>query len=585
MRKRRASWRHARSSGGDEVDGTLDGTMTNGRGSTEPARRLGSEPQQLRLLGVSLLTSGAEGPVLVPGLGLVFDAAGLTISKASGEVVKTMPWESMSAIGTEHQLDRPQDEVLLRVSSVGRSHRFVISGVDRGSFGELLSRLASRYRGGGAPVPSSGEAAAPRRGAKGPPSVESLLVAPPEQRAPESAAGPAATAARDEDSRAGEQRPAAPAAEPAQAREVLPQTSKPRAPEAPGPAAEPPAPAVRAAEVPAPAAPSPEAPAPEPLAAGTPKPAPEGRASTPWAVPKSEPASPGPVSQPVPASQPPAASEPAAGPPSAGGGKAAKAPEPGEATTQMGTTKPEVIQVWGGTTKDARADLPAQARRTSTPRKALLGLLGVLLIAALAFLGLYFAQRQGAIDILPHSIVTPPAGAAVPSAQLDRPGSASGAATGSGLQLPRTAATSTGSSSSGNGSHAGVPVIPGLTVGQLTGISENEGFSCSPVGTTSFNCNRPAQDAMVHISSPDGQSVSSVSVTVLGPPGSASFDPMLQPFAAVTYPGSSPSQASQWLGSSLSGGGKTSIGSVSYTLVAVPDRTLLELSAGGAASQ
>ncbi|HLG92451.1 MAG TPA: hypothetical protein VKY15_05655 [Acidimicrobiales bacterium] len=109
--------------------------------------------QALEFSGVSLLTSSGEGPISVPGLGLRFGPAGVTVSKPTGEVVRTMPWGSLTGLATEGPGEGGPGSVVLRVSAGERSHRFVVPTEDPAGFEDSLARLARHYRSQPPPAP------------------------------------------------------------------------------------------------------------------------------------------------------------------------------------------------------------------------------------------------------------------------------------------------------------------------------------------------------------------------------------------------------------------------------------------------
>ncbi len=100
---------------------------------------------QLRLSGVALLTSTEHGQVSVPDLGLVFDEAGLTVSKATGEVVRILPWSSLAGLASESS--KAPGGVVLNVTTEYRSHRFVVPASDQATLDRSLASVANRYRG------------------------------------------------------------------------------------------------------------------------------------------------------------------------------------------------------------------------------------------------------------------------------------------------------------------------------------------------------------------------------------------------------------------------------------------------------
>lgn len=537
--------------GSDDAD--LNGRPQQGEGPPAPGSegvgRAVRETGELRLTGVSLLTDTPEGRLRVPDLTLVFDAQGLTVFKGSGEAVKLYPWTSLSGLGTELQLGRPADEVLLRVSSPDRSHRFVVSGQDRAGFDERLTRLAYRYR----PAPGQpGEPAAPPAGSAAPESV-------PRERG---AVPPPAPVVSAEWARHWTNRPEA-------------SKEGPPAGQAPEPSAPPSAERRGAPESGARSEGSPS----RPEAGGAAKPPVARRLSPP------PPDTPGPSAaagreHPPPVSGPPVEVGGRGPQPPGRPGGAVVGPAGGTATAGGARREEETGQMQPVAAPEQPVGFQPKVR--STGRRILIWFLVVLLVLVLAFLGLYFAQRQGAIDILPHQIVTPPASSSSPAPQSSLRGSV--AASSKAAAGPKKAAEGVAVPATAAKAPAPPNVIAQMTVGELSVIAAGQGFSCTPVGTSSFNCTRLSQDAVLHVTSPNGQGVSMVALTVLGPPGSAEPG-LLQSVASVPYQGAAPQQASQWVSANLQQSAGTTIGPVSFQLVVLPDKTLLELSRGGSQAQ
>ena len=103
--------------------------------------------EQLHVSGVSLLTTADTGPVTVPDLGLTFNASGVTVSKATGEIVRVMGWNDLKGLATESRPSTsPYNGVVLKVSTAAKAHRFVVPAEDPTAFEDRLAGVARYYR-------------------------------------------------------------------------------------------------------------------------------------------------------------------------------------------------------------------------------------------------------------------------------------------------------------------------------------------------------------------------------------------------------------------------------------------------------
>ncbi len=133
-----------------------------GQRSTESAEPGTAPIEPIRLSGVSLLTSTDKGPVRVPDLGLSFDAAGVTVAKGNGDVVRVLPWDDLTGLSVEPlPAGAPEQMVALKVSTEHRSHHFVVGTSDPAIFRARLSQMARFYRGRSEPAESESQASVP----------------------------------------------------------------------------------------------------------------------------------------------------------------------------------------------------------------------------------------------------------------------------------------------------------------------------------------------------------------------------------------------------------------------------------------
>jgi len=111
----------------------------------KPAPSRPFESFELTLSDVYLLTKDGNEEVAVPGLGVVINQSGLTVSKADGSIVAVVAWQDLQSLRTTDRMqvepDAPPAVVVEAVSSV-RAHRFAVPTDDPDGLERVISDLA-----------------------------------------------------------------------------------------------------------------------------------------------------------------------------------------------------------------------------------------------------------------------------------------------------------------------------------------------------------------------------------------------------------------------------------------------------------
>jgi hypothetical protein len=98
---------------------------------------------------VYLLTDGRDGRIAVPQLRIGFDQAGLTLTKASDEVVWSSPWVELSGLSTADRSVLPDGRegiVIVIAERNGVRHRFVLPTDDPAEMESRLRTMALAQR-------------------------------------------------------------------------------------------------------------------------------------------------------------------------------------------------------------------------------------------------------------------------------------------------------------------------------------------------------------------------------------------------------------------------------------------------------
>ncbi|MGH9169668.1 MAG: hypothetical protein ACRD0Z_02155 [Acidimicrobiales bacterium] len=117
----------------------------------EPAAAPGSDLTditQLDLIDVTLKTEFSGEQAEVTGLVLGFDASGMTVRKADGTSVVTIPWGTITGLSADvvgNQQHALSTAVALDVQSRLKTHRFVVPNVQPGALTSSLGVISSRY--------------------------------------------------------------------------------------------------------------------------------------------------------------------------------------------------------------------------------------------------------------------------------------------------------------------------------------------------------------------------------------------------------------------------------------------------------
>jgi hypothetical protein len=104
------------------------------------------ESFELTLSDVYLLTKDETGDVAVPGLGVVINQSGLTVSKPDGSVAAVVDWADLKSLSTSERMEvepgTPPAVVVEAVSSV-RAHRFAVPTDDPEGLERVITELAN----------------------------------------------------------------------------------------------------------------------------------------------------------------------------------------------------------------------------------------------------------------------------------------------------------------------------------------------------------------------------------------------------------------------------------------------------------
>lgn len=512
----------------------------------------------LRLSGVSLLTRTEEGDVTIPDLGLTFDESGLTVTKASGEVVRLIPWPSLGEISSE-TAGRPNGvspAALVRVSAGERVHRFVVPAVDAGALDQRLSDVTRRYK-----APATGEPHE-RGGSNGSPVVGLVAVAlgAPSGAPPGGASAPPPPPASTAAPAPGSWPAAPPAGAPPPPPPDAAVGAAPAPPEGALSATAPPAPAPPAPAPPASAPPAPEPPATEPPdVTGT-------SAGLGSALSSPVPVAPAPSRRrgrrrgeapPTPPPPPPSARPGADAWPSGGQAGQAAPSEPGPATSLLpvvGGTVAGDGAVGSAFTEPPRpAGTPTAAERR---RRRSIWALAVLVVIVAVLVGLYVAQREGLIHFLPKSVASPPSTTTAVTGASRTQGS-------TGSTTPRVASSP----------------IPGMTSSDVTNLAQALEFHCLQANSTLTTCSQPANSAVLNVTEVPGGNVRLVTLTVGGLPGNPVVGNLVPKVAQLPYQGAQPAAASTWAHAHETSSGQVVIGSARLTMTSLPNQTILQISA------
>lgn len=111
--------------------------------STEPF-----DSFELTLSNVYLVTSDREGELAVPGLGVVVDQIGLTVTKPDGSVGAVLKWGDLRTVQTGARMTMPSGTPAVVVEAVSdrRTHRFVVPTTDPEGLEGIIVELAAARR-------------------------------------------------------------------------------------------------------------------------------------------------------------------------------------------------------------------------------------------------------------------------------------------------------------------------------------------------------------------------------------------------------------------------------------------------------
>lgn len=112
---------------------------------TQPS---GAQTAVFNLENVSLLTQTDTGVVELPGLSLELGPPGITIKRSNGALVKTVPWDVITAISVEDEpkvVPSDPDCSLVYVQTKDRTHRFKKRNQEAKSIAESIGDVASQY--------------------------------------------------------------------------------------------------------------------------------------------------------------------------------------------------------------------------------------------------------------------------------------------------------------------------------------------------------------------------------------------------------------------------------------------------------
>ncbi len=112
---------------------------------------------ELTLSNVYLVTSDREGELAVPGLGVVVDQIGLTVTKPDGSVGTVLKWGDLRTVQTGSRMTMPSGTpaVVVEAVSESRTHRFVVPTTDPEGLEGIIVELAAARR---SHVPDEGDA-------------------------------------------------------------------------------------------------------------------------------------------------------------------------------------------------------------------------------------------------------------------------------------------------------------------------------------------------------------------------------------------------------------------------------------------
>lgn len=120
---------------------------------------------ELTLSNVYLVTSDREGELTVPGLGVVVDQLGLTVTKPDGSVGAILKWGDLRTVQTGSRMTMPSGTPAVVVEAVSerRTHRFVVPTTDPEGLEGIIVELAAARRSSQGADESSGEVKSSRR--------------------------------------------------------------------------------------------------------------------------------------------------------------------------------------------------------------------------------------------------------------------------------------------------------------------------------------------------------------------------------------------------------------------------------------
>jgi hypothetical protein len=110
----------------------------------------------ISIAGAYLLTTGPEGPVALPGIGLTIDQIGVTVLKPDGQVGAVMSWTELVSLDTTERSRTPDGRpaVVVLARGASKDHRFVVPSAEPAELEAAISSWSALCSDRGAPVAS-----------------------------------------------------------------------------------------------------------------------------------------------------------------------------------------------------------------------------------------------------------------------------------------------------------------------------------------------------------------------------------------------------------------------------------------------